>query len=120
MEIGIDVLDINRMEKLCEKETFLNKFFTQEEIEFVKKSNNKAQILSGYYSCKEAFLKALGIGIGRGIDLKEIGIFYDELGRPHIKLTDEAGQKFNEMGFSNISISISDSASVAVAVCIVY
>lgn len=120
MEIGIDVLDVKRMEELSEKETFLKKFFTQKEINFVKKSKNKAQVLAGYYSCKEAFLKALGIGIGRGIDLKEIEVYYDELGKPHLKLSDEAIKKFNSMGFNQISISISDSTSIAVATCLVY
>ena len=120
MDIGIDVLDIARMERLADKETFYKKYFTDNEAAYIKASANVPQMLAGYYSCKEAFLKAVGIGIGRGIDLKDIEIGYTALGRPEIRLTDKATEVFNNHGYSKISISITDSQSVSVAACIVY
>ena len=121
MEVGIDVLDVDRMLKLCDKNTFYNKYFTTKETEFLMaiKKDRRAQVLAGYYSLKEAFLKACGIGIGRGIDLKDIEIGYTELGRPVINLSESAKMEFNKLGFSKVSCSISDTQKVAVAICIV-
>jgi len=71
MLVGIDVLDVVRMEKFVQNEHFLEKYFTEYEIEYVNKNNRMTQSLAGIYSAKEAFLKALGIGIGGGIKLNE-------------------------------------------------
>ncbi len=120
MDVGIDILDIARMERIADKDVFYSKYFTKTEEKYIRQSSNIAQVLAGYYSCKEAFLKAIGIGIGRGIDLKDIEIAYTELGRPIIKLNDKAKIIFDKLGYKNISISISDSHSITVAICIVY
>ena len=122
MEVGIDILDIDRMEHLIKKQTFLTKFFHQKEIDYINTctENFKPQILAGYYSCKEAFLKALGLGIGRGIDLKDICVQYTEFGKPYLELSSNALKIFKNMGFNNISCNISDSKNVVVAICIVY
>lgn len=37
MEIGVDIVEINRIEKACERKTFINRFFTSRELEGVKK-----------------------------------------------------------------------------------
>ena len=122
MEVGIDILDTARMEHLTDKKTFLNKFFSQKEIDYIESvpQSSKAVVMAGYYSCKEAFLKACGIGIGRGIDLKDICIDYTDLGRPIITLTGKANLKFKELGYNYITCSISDSNNITVAICIVY
>ncbi len=122
MEIGIDILDIDRMYNIIDKKTLMNRIFTETEIRQIAGKNKqaKAQTLAGYYSLKEAFLKAIGIGIGRGIALNEISVTYEELGRPYIVLSDDAQRRFNDMGYTKISSSISDTKSVCVATCIVY
>ncbi|MBE5735338.1 MAG: holo-[acyl-carrier-protein] synthase [Clostridiales bacterium] len=122
MEVGIDILDIDRMNDLCNNESFLNKYFADNEIEYIKTCSQlqKPKTLAGYYSIKEAFLKAIGLGIGRGIDLKDISIWYNDMGRPHIELKPSAKEIFNGLGYNNITINVTDSDTVAVAVCIVY
>lgn len=122
MQIGIDILDIDRIIKLVDKKTFYAKFFTNTEIEMFEalEKQRKVQVVAGHYSAKEAFLKACGIGIGRGIDLKDISILYDDLGRPYIELTDEGKKFFNDLKFTKSTLNISDSKNIVVAVCIVY
>jgi len=122
VEVGIDILDIDRMNDLCNNESFLNKYFADNEIEYIKTCSQlqKPKTLAGYYSIKEAFLKAIGLGIGRGIDLKDISIWYNDMGRPHIELKPSAKEIFNGLGYNNITINVTDSDTVAVAVCIVY
>ena len=72
MLVGIDVLDVVRMEKFVQNEHFLEKYFTPYEIEYVSKTNRQTLSLAGLFAAKEAFLKALGIGIGGGISLNDI------------------------------------------------
>ena len=122
MEIGIDVLDIDRMLKLVDKITFLNKYYSQNEIDYLctLDTQNRAKVMAGYYSCKEAFLKALGLGIGRGIDLKDISVEYSDMGKPFIVLSKKAKKIFNDFGFKKISVNITDSKQITVAVCLVY
>ena len=41
MLVGIDVLDVVRMEKFVQNEHFLEKYFTPYEIEYVSKNNRQ-------------------------------------------------------------------------------
>lgn len=119
MQVGIDILDVMRMEKFIQNQHFLGKFFTAYEAMYVSKTMRKTQSLAGIYCAKEAFLKAIGIGIGDGIDMNEIEINHDPKGKPYIKLTDSAKIKFATYGFSNAQISISHTDEVCTAVCII-
>lgn len=118
MLVGIDVLDVMRMEKFIQNERFLGKFFTTYEAVYVSKTMRKTQSLAGIYCAKEAFLKALGIGIGNGIELNEIEINHDSNGKPFIKLSDSAKVVVATKGVKEIQISISHTDDVCTAVCI--
>ena len=62
--IGLDLCQINRMEKLVTEERFLNRFFNPEEISYIRsKGKNRAQTLAGIFAAKEAVCKALGTGV---------------------------------------------------------
>ena len=52
MLVGIDVLDVVRMEKFVQNEHFLDKYFTEYEIEYVNKNNRMTQSLAGLYCAK--------------------------------------------------------------------
>lgn len=120
MLVGIDVLDVVRMEKFVQNEHFLEKYFTEYEIEYVNKNNRMTQSLAGLYSAKEAFLKALGIGIGGGINLNEIEINHQESGKPYVKIVSPKAQiLLSTMSVKNIDISISHTDEYCTAICII-
>lgn len=119
MKVGIDILDVVRMEKFVQNEHFLDKYFTQYEIMYVSKTHRTTQSLAGIYSAKEAFLKALGIGIGGGIALNEIEISHNENGKPYLKvLSSKAQIMLNAMGVGEIEINISHTDEICTAVCV--
>lgn len=120
MKIGIDVVDVERFEKLVTSETFLNKFFTEKEREYILSKSHPAETMAGLFASKEAFLKALGIGIGRGIDLKDIEISHTQLGKPYIVLIDKITKKLNEYSLTGVDISISHSTNISTATCILF
>lgn len=119
MLVGVDVLDVDRVVKLVENDNFLNKYFTEYEKEYVKNRPYPEQSLAGIFSTKEAFLKALGIGIGGGIDLKEIEVNHYPTGKPYLILNSiKAQEKLDEFGVTAIDVSISHTDSVCTAICV--
>lgn len=100
--IGNDLLKIDRIKKIYEKyKNSLNYFLSMQEIEFIKKNNfsedKKINFIAKRFCGKEAVLKAIGIGLGRGIELKDISILNDNLGKPRIFLNKKAIEIFKKM-----------------------
>ncbi len=118
MLIGIDILDVMRMEKFIQNERFLENYFTSYEAMYVSQTMRKTQSLAGIFCAKEAFLKALGIGINNGIDLNEIEISHDKNGKPFVKLSDNAKIILTTFGVTDVQISISHTDEVCTAICI--
>ena len=112
--VGFDLCEIARMEKLVEDERFLNRFFTEQEVAFIRsKGRNKAQTMAGIFAAKEALTKALGTGLI--FDLREIEVRHTETGQPCYVLSGEAAEK---AGNDRFLLSISHDGGMAGAVCI--
>ena len=119
MLVGVDILDVERMEKLVDNDSFLDKYFTNYEREYVKGRPYPAESLAGIFATKEAFLKALGIGIGGGIDLKEIEVSHYPSGKPYLILNSGSAQsKLDEFQVKSIDVSISHTRAVCTAICV--
>ena len=52
----------------------------------MKKKKDKINCYGKRFAAKEAFSKALGTGISKGLNFKEIEIFNNKLGKPYIKV----------------------------------
>ena len=60
-KIGVDMTTVSRIEKSCEKPTFLAHVFTQRELDaFYHRDKPKFASLAANFAAKEAFSKALG------------------------------------------------------------
>ncbi len=119
MECGVDIAKIFRFEKDVENELFLNKFFTNNEIEYIKKKLKKVETLAGMFCAKEAILKAFGIGIGNQIELKDISICHDGFGKPYVEITPKINYYLMQKNAQHISISISHDGEYAIAFCVI-
>lgn len=120
MEVGIDIVQISRIEKMQNQVGFLKKYFSQLEIDYIHTKQNKIQTIAGLFACKEAFLKAVGIGIGGGIKLNEISILHDKTGKPYIDITAQINYYLMQKKCNNITVSISHDGDYAVAFCTIY
>ena len=111
---GFDLCEISRMEKLLENDRFLERFFTAEEIAYIRsRGRNAAASMAGIFAAKEAFAKALGTGIA--FELKEVGVIHSETGAPEYRLSGKAA----ELGKGNrFFLSISHDGGMAGAVCV--
>ena len=126
--IGIDSISTTRIEKLISKfgNKFEEKVFTKNEIikaQNIKITENnfkpRALFYAKRFAAKEAFSKALGLGIGRGVDFKDIEIDNDNLGKPFIRILNEI-ENFIKDHFKVrifiIHLSMTDEADLASAV----
>ncbi len=120
--IGTDITDINRIKKLLKNKKFLKRIYGIEEINVCNKRKNKANCFAKRFAAKEAFSKALGIGISSGLNFKEIIIKNLTSGKPKIKLIGRSKIIFSKIlkkSKYNIFLSLSDEKSFAVATVII-
>ena len=84
--IGTDVVNINRINKSLKSKNFINRLFNKDEIKKCNGQLNKANCYAKRFAAKEAFSKAIGTGISRGINFDEIIVYNIKSGKPGIKL----------------------------------
>ena len=86
--IGTDIVNIRRIEQSLKKHkySFKNKIFSKKEISYCEKRKNSGAFYAKRFAAKEAFSKALGTGIRKGVNLKNIEITNNVHGKPSISL----------------------------------
>ena len=77
--IGTDIVNVKRMEKSLKKNglKFKNRVFSKKEINYCERKKNPYTFYAKRFAAKEALSKALGTGIRKGINLKNIEILGD-------------------------------------------
>ncbi len=119
--LGIDIVNVKRIEKIIKnnKKNFILKILHKNEKK-IKKLN--ANTIAKKFAAKEAFAKALGTGIGKYIQFKEICINHTKYGAPKIKL-DKSVQKriLTKLKLKKVKffLSISDDYPFAIATVII-
>ena len=122
--IGTDIVNIKRIDKILKKKNsnFKKKIFSSREILYCDNKKNSSPFYAKRFAAKEAFTKALGTGINKEINLKNIEIFNDSLGKPKIKLigkVDSFLKKKIKKKKYNIYLSLSDDIPWAQATVII-
>ena len=112
--IGNDLVEIERIEKACQKQAFLLRCYTEAEIELCK---GKASMLAGNFAVKESVAKAFGTGF-RSFETRDIEVLRDELGKPYVRLYGGAEQLYRDMGATNIHVTITNTNEYAMAMAI--
>ena len=119
--IGIDIIDVSRIETIFNKygKKFISKCFSDHECNlfFSEVNVNKINFLAKRFAAKEACAKALGTGFSKGIFMKDIQVENDINGKPKLKLLNYAKKYLNKMTKKkyNIQISLSDEKKYAIA-----
>jgi holo-[acyl-carrier protein] synthase len=117
--IGTDIIEVARIEKVMQRDIgFRDKIFTPEEIGYCETKKHKFENYAARFSAKEAFLKAIGTGWRFGIRFADIGIYHDELGKPHILATGKAKELIDDLSITKIHVSLSHLKEMATAIVI--
>jgi holo-[acyl-carrier protein] synthase len=116
--IGIDIVEIKRMEHWLNNPKLLDRFFHSDELNIAfSKGKSAAASLAARFAAKEAFGKALGTGLAN-IALKDIIIDNRENGKPYIKVTGTAQEALKKTGADKIHISLSHEKENAIAMIV--
>ena len=114
--IGVDIVEIDRMEGILEKTpSFARRMFTDEERAYCEASARPATHFAARFAAREAVLKALGTGFSQGIHFKDVSVSRDAQGRPIAVLTGRALEIAQEQGIEEIALSLTHTAGLAVA-----
>ena len=116
--IGTDIVKISRVKNSLKNNFFLNRIFSKSEISKCKKTLNNFNCFAKRFAAKEAFSKALGTGIAKGISFNEIIIQNEKNGKPFIRLqrkTKKIVERKLKRKNYKIFLSIADEKNYAVA-----
>lgn len=118
--IGIDIIEIERIKKSITKfdDLFLNKIYTQTELDYCQSKKNKYQHFAARFAAKEAIAKALATGWSKGFRWKDIEIFNEKSGMPNVLLH---GKLKEFLGLDkSLKISMSHSEHYVTCFAIIY
>jgi holo-[acyl-carrier protein] synthase len=115
--LGIDIAEVGRVKAAIERygETFLRRVYTAKEREYCERFKNKYERYAGRFAAKEAVMKALGTGWGRGVRWVDVEVVREKGGRPTIMLAGEAAKVAGRLGVKHLSLSITHTADQAFA-----
>lgn len=117
--IGIDLCSVERIEESM-TDRFLGRFYTPEERSYlISRGKMSAQSAAAMFSAKEAFLKAIGTGLGGGVGLSDIGVHHAESGAPEYALGEKAQEALRAKGASQAFLSLTHEDGMAAAVCVI-
>ena len=117
--IGVDIVAVKRIADWEKKPGLIERFFPDEEIsDSYNSGKERAMSLAARFAAKEAFGKALGIGLS-GIKLKDIRVSGDELGKPKLELTGSALDAFKKANGGIAHLSLAHEKDNAVAFVII-
>ena len=120
--IGTDIVKNARFKLLIKKKNFINRTFGKKEIMLSQKLSNKSNFFSKRFAAKEAFAKSLGTGFRNNLNLKDIEILNDKMGKPFYiksKKIDKLINKIFKTKKYNLFLSISDEKDYSVAFTII-
>ena len=103
---GIDVIEVDRIQKAAAKASFYQGVFTQGEQAFLQAHGNAPCQMAGLFAAKEAVSKALGP--------RDIEICHRESGAPYAVLHGAAEKRRKELG-GRIHVSVSHIQAIAMA-----
>ncbi|MFA5515245.1 MAG: holo-[acyl-carrier-protein] synthase [Desulfuromonadales bacterium] len=115
--IGTDLVRIGRFRRFVaeKKEGLLERLFTAGEREYAEVKHDPAPHLAARFAAKEAFVKALGLGLRDGIGWQDMEVVNDALGCPSLRITGRALEIFRQRGLEAAHLSYSHDGDYAVA-----
>jgi len=115
--VGIDLLDIERLERALERRPRLAaRLFTESELAYASARARPGQHLAARFCAKEAVAKALGLEAWSFSEVEVVG----DQGPPRVRLSGAAADRAAALGVE-VAVSLTHSrgqaAAVAIAAC---
>ena len=118
--IGTDLVNVGRLKRILDRwdRRFTARVYTQREMDYCYKKAVPAIHFSARFAAKESFLKALGIGIGMGVHLRDIEVVNNPKGRPELIVHRGAVAMLAQRCIRQMQLSLTHTAEYAAAIVI--
>ena len=115
--IGTDIVAIQRMAENLDQygERFARRILTDNELAQFHETTKPAHFLAKRFAAKEALVKALGTGFRDGLNLRDISISNDHLGKPILQFSPRAQAWLDTRKITHSHLSLSDEQDFAIA-----
>ena len=119
---GVDIIKNSRINNSLKIKGFLNRIFTEKEIQQGRKLKNKINFYAKRFAAKEAFVKAIGTGFKSDINFIDIEIKNYKNGKPYISLSKKLNnflkKKFKIQRYK-VFLSLSDEKDYSIAFVVI-
>jgi holo-[acyl-carrier protein] synthase len=115
---GIDLCGVARIRRMLADhgERFLERTFTEAEVAYARRRKKGfEETLAGRFAAKEAVMKALGTGWGKGVEFRGIEILNEPSGKPYVVLHAATAKKARSLGVTAWHVTITHTEDLAIA-----
>jgi holo-[acyl-carrier protein] synthase len=118
--IGIDLVDISRVERMIEAygDRFAHRVLAASERDGYAASARRAWFLASRFAAKEALSKALGTGLRYPVTLHAISVVSDAAGRPELTFHGPLPDYLRTVGVERTHLSITHEKGLACAMVV--
>lgn len=119
--IGTDIVEIARIEAVLARsgDRLARRVLSANEWEIYQAHQQPVRFLAKRFAVKEAAAKALGTGIRNGLAFNQFEVLNDELGKPSLRLWEEAQRMAERMGVRSMHVTLADERHYACATVII-
>lgn len=117
--LGFDLVSVPRIAILvASDDEFVKRMFTEREQAACAERADRAEALAARLAAKEAFLKAVGTGLGQGIAFTQVEVVKNHRGAPRLQLSGAADARARELGVDRLHLTLSHEGTFAAAVVV--
>ena len=119
--LGTDIVEIDRIEAVISRsgDRRAKRVLSANEWAQYQAHQQPVRFLAKRFAVKEAAAKAFGTGIRNGLAFNQFEVFNDELGKPKLRLWDEAERLAARMGVTSVHVTLADERHYACATVII-
>jgi len=118
--IGIDVLEVARIQRVYEKfgDHFVDRLLLPGERSQLEKTARPVRFLAMRFAAKEAVVKAMGTGFAHGMWIRDVGVVQNSWGKPEVVYSERGERRRSELGIGEGHVTLTDEAGLVVAVAV--
>jgi len=118
--IGVDVLEMRRIDRTLEKfgARFTERLLMPEEQAQLARTQRPARFIAMRFAAKEAIVKAMGTGFAHGVWIRDVGVVQNEWGKPLVVFSERGERVRKGLGIGEGHVTLTDEGGLVVAVAV--
>lgn len=119
--IGTDLCEVSRIERALERfgERFAARILVASELEVFRRRRKRAGYVAKRFAAKEAFSKALGVGIRYPVNWHNVWVVNERSGKPAFEFSRPLAALLKRRGIVRVHLSLTDEIGMACAFVVV-